>query len=336
MAKKKNKTLPEVSLSQSPCETTADRSLEEKLSRLEVSRDGDLTEESNIYWLEIINLIKAEEEDRLRSEGIVDSRLNKLIRTAWASVAPGEDFLTILEEPLDKARKAVRVLQLFQENQFVIHPTVSLMVKWVFQNRSDRPRASRGSRDFVFGEIKEMEKISREAKVEGLSPLQKIASLIQPANSKVSCGILVIELRQAIDRVIRNTDEGLKSNSSEPNGALFSLIELSIRAGKALERHRILHDQDGESAIRLAHTNPPGSQPRPAGKALRQLLWQFEREFNMKPTATLVTKWLVAERPGKDDGPLVVSHPLWVDELKEVSWSKLSNAVRSYNRSPKR
>jgi hypothetical protein len=114
---------------------------------------------------------------------------------------------------------------------------------------------------------------------------------------------------------------------------LWQLLNAAVHLGRSLNHYSTFRDTVIEQAIRRFHSAYRGKETTDAGKAIESIISAAKESGLTKITAMNLLEWLQGNKdPISDAKPLSVNHPLWGVELKEISWEKFENLVKSANR----
>lgn len=114
---------------------------------------------------------------------------------------------------------------------------------------------------------------------------------------------------------------------------LWRLLNAAVKLGQSLNHYSAFREANIEEDIRSMHPAYLGRETTPAGQAIERIISAAQESGLTKITPGELLKWLLGKKdPISDAKPLKVEHPLWGEELKNISWEKFENLVKSAKR----
>jgi len=113
---------------------------------------------------------------------------------------------------------------------------------------------------------------------------------------------------------------------------LWLLLNTAVKLGQSLNQYNRLRESNVEKAIRQMLTVRHGKRPGVPGKAIEHIISAAKEAGLSLITPKKLLNWLKGKQPYDIGEALIVSHPLWVNELKDLTWEKFQNLVRAAGR----
>lgn len=329
----------------------ADGAHHQTLQRLDrLSKSWERIEKSNktagqeALWDQLVDACYTQEIETLKQQGFTEGAASQLVRVerAWWDTDSGR-FETGSVAPQFEASVQVVVVQ--RETGFRIHDELlaNLWQHPVFVEHVAGTRA--GSPYDVFkNTLSIVEDIAHDYDFEGWNEIPSYDELDGEDRRALVCMLAGLELEYLL--ALTGTDSVGFPDGDEPASTedlnwlnearqgqhLWRLLNSAVKLGRSLNKYDTLLETDIEKAIRKMLTVCPGRRTSDAGEAVERIIIAAKQDGLTRTTPMQLLKWLKGKQPYDLNKPLIVSHPLWTEELQKIKWAEFESLVKSAGR----
>lgn len=305
---------------------------------------GTKSERQEALWNQLVDACYDLELESLKQQGYTESAAKQLVRRekAWwshdsrrietGSVAP-------------EFEKSVPVVVVQRETGFRIHDEIMAHL-WqhpLFVKEFTDARVG-GPSDVFMNTLSSVEAIAHDYGFNDWEDVPSYDELEGEDRRALACLLAGLELECALEPIGTESGGFFGDDGSAPGEDLKWLVEAkqgqhlwrllntAVKLGRSLNQYGALRKSDVEKAIRKMHTVSPGRRTGPAGTAIEPIISAAKEAGLGHITPKTLLNWLKGKQPHSIDKPLDVTHPLWVTELKDITWKDFENLVKSAGR----
>lgn len=295
-------------------------------------------------WNRLLDACQEAEIENLRRQGYSKKFAKQLV---WVDAAwwdpHSRQFRTGAARP--ECRSSVQVVVVQRAAGIRIHEEI-LTHLWqhpVFSEELSR-NAVRSPSEGFRNTLESVDAIAKEYDYDAWEYFPSLDELDDPDQSAVDCILKGLELRYLLESRdsgggdFFGDDEPTKSehlawlNKAKKGKRLWKLLNAAVELGRTLNHYSTFRDTKIKETIRRLQSAYPGKGTSNAGKAVVRIISAARDDGLPKITPESLLTWLGGKKPYKIDDPLLVTHPLWGVELKDIPWKKFGYLVKSANR----
>jgi len=291
-------------------------------------------------WKQYLKLCRDEELETLKEQGLNDDKAEKLVEWVWVSRDYESSALVVTHAPPSIQSSFVPAIRVFRDGDFVITPRVQDYLDYhPLLAISDGGKSADGdARPLILRALDTIEKISGLGHIHFGSVPPAVPEDGGTDRRIADCVAAAQQLKVLLEtRYLKNVpDDDLEwLRVAIKRERFWRLLDTAFLFGEFMGRYKFLDQQGAEEELRRRITKPPGKGDR-INRTVVKMIQAYELENSLRPTAKKLLKWLGGSIPAERGKPLQVDHPLWTNDMKQISWERFQEHVKQAKRKIKR
>jgi hypothetical protein len=295
------------------------------------SKDSWTSREESL-WVSYLKMLRQAELVALKSRGLDDKNVEKLVEWVWVSWNPKSSALIVDRAPPDSTLSFAPAIRVFRNGSLVIHPDVRghLNSHPMLAVPDGDESAKSHDQPLI---LQAIDKVEEDLDLGHISLGHVSPTIPEDAGHDrriVDCGDAVHQLKVLLDTkyLKKIPDEEIEWLEAAKNSERFwRILDTAFLLGEFLEHHRILDGLDAEEVMLRRITRPPGKGAIIEGPVVR-MIEEYALENKSLPSPGMLLKWLGGEKPHNGGKSLQVNHPLWTVEMQSITWAQFQDRVK--------